>query len=498
MVASRSAGISIQSPTGHRMSPTPSHRIATVPAGRPRSVPSSASPLRRTLRHWVSEGVLAQPIVYLNQPGNYVLATLLAGTLAVPPATYGALLSIPFWCNVLQLFISPFLARHWSARQITLTGMWSTVAAWLAVLAVLTHHRTTEATVPGFALTFGVACLLTSLTGVAWTGLMQRVVPRGIRGVYFARRNRICQIALLVFIVAAVAVTEVFGQALPVFCGFIAFACLTRAVSIVFAHKTTVLPAETRKAVPLAAQVTSLRQERPFLLFIVCGALWGMTANFAAPFLPVFFLRELHWTNLQVGAFFIASLLVGALAFPAWGGLIQRHGSRPVMFIALAFWSTTNLCWVLVTPAQSVLPFVLSGVTGAANAGIVLCNFNLILKLMPASARALAVGLNTAVTSLATALAPIAAGTLLGWSQGLGWATTTGYRCLFVGQIVLAALTALVLTRLREPATASLQHALGAMRNLRTLGAILGLGFLFEHLFPAPSANPRPRRRFWR
>ncbi|MBA4136043.1 MAG: hypothetical protein C0518_01850 [Opitutus sp.] len=443
--------------------------------------------LRHTLRFWIWEGVLAQPLVYLNQPGNFVLATLLAGTLALDPATYGALLSIPFWCNVVQLLLSPLLARYWSARGIMLSCMWATVVSWLAVYAVLDRYAESHGSVKWFAVTFSIACLLTSITGVAWTALMQRVVPNVARGVYFARRNRICQLALLAFILATVAVTEIFGRAVPVFCGVIAFACLTRAASIMFAHRTAVLPPEIRQPVPLTAQFSSLRQQRPFLLFVACGALWGMTANFAAPFLPVFFLRELHWSNLQVGAFFLASLLVGAMAFPGWGKLIQQHGARPAMFVALALWSVTNVCWVLITPAHTALPYLLSGVTGAANAGIVLCNFNLILKLMPPTARAMAVGLNTAITSLATALAPIAAGVLLSWSQEEGWNAVAGYRWLFIGQILPAAATALLLIRIREPATSSLQHALGAMRNIRTLGAVLGLGFLFEHLFPAPT-----------
>lgn len=460
---------------------------------------ASAAPapgLRPTLRHWIWEGVLAQPIVYLNQAGNFVLATLLAGTLAVPPATYGAILSIPFWCNVVQLLLSPLLARYWSPRAIMLTCMWSTVASWFGVFAVLDAYDALQHPVGWFAATFSLACLLTSITGVAWTALMQRVVPQRIRGVYFARRNRICQLALLVFILATVAITEVFGRALPVFCGLIVFACLTRAASILFAHRTAVLPPEIKQAPPLLEQFSSLRAQRSFLLFVACGALWGMTANFAAPFLPVFFLRELQWTNLQVGAFFLASLLVGALAFPGWGKLIQQHGARSAMFVALALWSATNVCWALITPANTVLPYVLSGLTGAANAGVVLCTFNLILKLMPPSARTLAVGLNTAITSLATALAPIAAGVLLSWSQEQGWDAATGYRWLFLGQFLPAAGTALLLIRIREPATSSLQDALGAMRNLRTLGAVLGLGFLFEHLFPAPSpAGPRKSTR---
>ncbi len=82
------------------------------------AVPTSSHPadprsaIRKSLRYSIYEGILAMPLVYLNLPGNYVLATLLARTLDLGPAAYGALVSIPFWCNFLQLFLSPWLARR--------------------------------------------------------------------------------------------------------------------------------------------------------------------------------------------------------------------------------------------------------------------------------------------------------------------------------------------------------------------------------------------------
>ncbi len=184
--------------------------------------PSETTPdskLRRTLANWTWESVLAPPLVYLNQPGNYILATFLAGTLAVGPAQYGALLSIPFWCNVLQLLLSPLLARRWSARQIVIASMWVTVGSWLIVILMLARPGPTGNTLKWFAVTFALASLLTSITGVAWTGLMQRLVPDRVRGVYFARRNRLYQAALLAFILTTMAVVEVFGSGIPVFCG---------------------------------------------------------------------------------------------------------------------------------------------------------------------------------------------------------------------------------------------------------------------------------------
>jgi hypothetical protein len=58
----------------------------------------------------------------------------------------------------------------------------------------------------------------------------------------------------------------------------------------------------------------------------------------------------------------------------------------------------------------------------------------------------------------------------------------------FVLQPVLSLVAAGVLLRVHEPAAGSLTMVFGAMRNIRTLGGVLGLDFLINYVFfRAPS-----------
>jgi hypothetical protein len=462
------------------------------------TVETPRAAVRRSLRYSIYEGILAMPLVYLNLPGNYVLATLLARTLDLGPAAYGALVSIPFWCNFFQLFISPWLARHWPARRIFLVTAWINCASWglmAGVLWWLWRYGASQA-----ALTLGtalaLACFSMSVSGVAWTTFVQSWVPEGVRGVYFAKRNRICQVSNLVFLILTAALFEYVGTGLPVFIWLFLGAFLLRVWSIGLGHATPAQGDPPSRETDLGAQVGVLRRDRPFLLFVAAGAVWGFTANFVNPFYPVYLLRQLERGSGEVGLFFVLQVLFGALAFPGWGKLINRYGSRPVLLCAIGIWGAVNVLWALVTPETGWMPQVLGALAGAANAGVVLGQFNLVLKLVPPGAKAMAIGFNIAITSLATALAPLASGWLLAWCFAQGWAPGPVYRGFFLSLPLLALVTWLVVRRLHEPDTAPLGRVVGAMRNVRTLGAVLGLGFLFTFLFePAGQTYSRLTRR---
>lgn len=454
--------------------------------------------IRQSLRYSIYEGVLGTPIVYLNLPGNYVLATLLARTLDLSPAAYGMLVSIPFWCNFLQLFVSPVVARHFPARRVFLVTAWINAGSWALLAGVLAWLARVGSAHPAavFGTALALACFSMSVSGVAWTSYVQSWVPTDIRGVYFAKRNRICQIANLAFLGITAAVFQYLGTGLAVFIGLFLGTFALRLWSLGIGHATPVEGEPPARDINLRAQIGTLRRDRAFLAFVAAGAVWGFTANFVTPFYPVYLLRQLEYGSGEVGLFFVLQVLFGALAFPGWGRLISRYGSRPVLLCAVALWGMIVIAWVFVTRETPWLPFVLGALAGAANAGVVLSQFNLVLKLVPPGAKALAIGFNTALTSLATALAPLASGWLLSWSLAQGWAPLTVYRGLFLTLPVLAVVTWLVVRRLREPDTAPLQDVVGAMRNVRTLGAVLGLGFLFTYIFvPAGATYTRLTRR---
>ncbi len=438
------------------------------------------------------EGILAMPLVYLNLPANLVVATLLAEALRVPPDIYGLLVSLPFWCNLLQLFLAPVLFARYRSRDVFLVTIWMNIAVWgafAATLALLPDLvRANPGTIAGLFLMGGG--ITTAVMAVSWTTYMQGWVPARIRAVYFSRRNRAAQFSNLAFLLlAGLALT---WPTLPVIAAIIAASCLLRTISAVVAMR---VPAQGELVAEgggdWSSQWRQLRGAGDFWRMVVFGAVWGAVANGFGAFQPVFMLEILSGSAQQASLPLALSLLFGALAMPAWGRLLNRFGARPVLFCAVPLWAMVNLPWSFLTRETFWMLYPLWAFTGAINAGIVLAQLNLLMKLLPPGVRGLAVGSNMAAASLGTALSPIAAGQILAWALASGWASQTVFHAFFMMLPVFAGLTLLLLRRVREPQAAPVEHVVGALRNVRTLAGALGLGFLAQTLFTPRGAGRR-------
>ena len=452
--------------------------------------PRPPSVLRRALAGSTWEGILAMPLVYLNLPANLVVAVLLAQVLHVPPDTYGWLVSLPFWCNLLQLPLAGALLALWRAKQVFVATIWVNSAIWFGFAGALVLAPEAVRAQPGVWagwFLFG-GSLSASLMGVAWTAYMQSWVPERVRPVYFSRRNRWAQFSNLAFLLLAGFALR--WPTLPVIAGIIAGSCALRLASAVVAARNPALgdPVSPRAA-DWRGQARTLRAAGAFWPMVLFGAAWGALANGYGAFQPVFMLSVLgeapHHASLPLSL----SLLFGALSLPAWGGLIARFGARAVLFCAVPLWTAVNLPWAFLTPANAALLYPLWAFAGATNVGVVLAQLNLVMKLVPADARGLAIGVNTALVALGTALAPIAAGQLIAAALARGVDPALVYQIFFLTLPVGATLVLLTLRRVREEKGAPVEHALGAFRNARTLAGALGLGFLAQMLFTPRGAG---------
>lgn len=432
------------------------------------------------------------PLVYLNLPANLVIVTLLTQTLQVPPDTYGLLVSLPFWCNLLQLAIAPAVFARWPVRDVFIFTIWLNTAIWAVFAGVLLIRGEAMAANAGAMagpFLFG-AGMTAAVMGVAWTTYMQSWVPEGVRATYFSQRNRWAQLSNLAFLLLAGVALR--WPTLPVIAGIIAVSCVLRAVSAVVAQRTSAAGEPVHPgASDWRAQWRVLRGAHEFWRMVFFGLAWGAVLNGYGAFQPRFMLLALTDSAQQASQPLVLSLLFGALALPAWGKLLERFGARPVLFCAVPLWALVNVPWAFITRESVWLLYPVWAFTGAINAGIVLAQLNLLMKLMPAEVKGLAVGCNIAATALGTALAPIIVGHGLAWGFARGWTTEQVYHVLFLTLPLAAGVTLLLLRRVREPRAAPVEHVVGALRNFRTLAGALGLGFLAQTLFTPRGAQRR-------
>lgn len=455
-----------------------------------------SSLLRRNLRLCTTDGLVATPIVYLLQPGNFIIAALLTGVFRLPNEIYGIIVSLPFWGNFAQAFLMPFINRYFPPKTVTVVCATLQALCWAGLgvsLSWLPVDRI-ETTGQWFLAIFTVSAALTAFTGVSWTSWMQEWVPARLRGKYFGMRNRLLQIAQFLFLVGVGQLLARTAGSIRAFQVLILGSVALRVGSAVIQHRIQAGAGQlrTEAQTPWQEQLQVLRRSPAFLWFMGYGAIWGFAANLFGPFYPVFMYQHLGWKPENLTWLVVLNSIGGALSYPAWGALADRFGNKPVMLFCMLVWQLENFSWCFLTPQNSWLLYSLwtfGGVIGAGGmvgAGFLLTFFNMQLKLIPPEAKTMAVSVNLAVTSLVTAIAPILGGSLIDHFLRAGYEPMGLYHRVFLVQPALAILACALIVRIQEDKASPLSSVVGAMRNLRTLSAVMGISFIVDFIFVKP------------
>lgn len=91
---------------------------------------------RKNLRIGIIEGFLSTPYSVAVVPGSFIIAALLTQWFGIGKSSFGWIVSMPSWTNVLQAALLPFLARGITPKGLVLGMGWFNVALW-AVMAAL-------------------------------------------------------------------------------------------------------------------------------------------------------------------------------------------------------------------------------------------------------------------------------------------------------------------------------------------------------------------------
>lgn len=451
--------------------------------------------LLRSLRLCTLEGVMAMPLVTMSLPVNVFMTALVAKAYPLPKTTIGLICALPFLGNFLQVFVATFLTRWKPPKVVSVTAATLHLFSWVALGIFLPWVPRDDPTTAGhcFILWFLVTSVFGAVAGVTWNAWIQEWVPYRLRGKYFGRRNGTLQISTTAFLLIAGWSLAHWNYAVPVFQLIIAGAVALRVFSL---RWQWISPARPRRHAlepvpPLAEQARVVLDSRSFLVFIAFGAVWSFAANCFGPFYHVFMFEQLGLSAFDVGLLATLAQLSGALSLPAWGLLLDRYGNKSVMTFSLILWQAQNFVWYFIGPDNSSLLYAMWIWGGATGAGFILGQFTILLRLIPVRAKNLAIGLNLAVTSLVAAIAPITGGAILTWALARWPDALAVHHVCFLLQPGLALAGCFLLLRVREPQASSLTMVFGAMRNIRTLSSVFGLGFLVNYVFYRAQKNER-------
>jgi len=443
--------------------------------------------LQKSLYLTTWECLIAKPIVTIALPINLFVTALVTKVYPLSNPMIGLFSALPFVANFLQLAALPFISKFKSSKKLTIgfAGLNALTWVWLALMLPHIPRHDPNAAGTWLCSWFLISSLCWALCSVTWNSWIQEWFPLAIRGKYFGFRNALGQLGTVIFMLVMGYMLYKWDYSVGVFQAIIYGSVFLRVISMIL---QLVCPAEPHRhlvsqASDFTQQVSALKKSRSFLIFTLSGIVFFFAAYCFGPFYQVFMTEHLGLSGWDLGVVNTLTQLGGVLSLPAWGRLIDRHGNKSVMVFSLVIWQLQNFAWCFLVPHNRWLLYPMWAFGGVANAGFLLGQFTLLLKLIPSNAKDLAIGFNLAVTSLVAAVAPVLGGFLISYLQNKTNDVYFAYHLCFLIQPVFAIISAIVLISVDEKAASPLSEVVDAMRDLRTLSGVLGLSFFVELLF---------------
>jgi len=227
---------------------------------------------------------------------------------------------------------------------------------------------------------YSLMSLAGSFISPVWTSMMSDVIVPKERGEYFGRRNKISGIVeFIASILTGVFLGWMMGNLLLGF-GITFFAAfLFRYASARLIDKHWDPPFKPERESLLTVVKVPNDPYLKNLIYLSAGMVFA--TGIAGPFFAIFMLRELHFSYFDFAIATAASTLATLISQPYWGRVIDRYGTRPVMFATAMLIPFIALLWI---PADNFLYVVMIQIySGIVWAGFDLANFNMMLKIAP-------------------------------------------------------------------------------------------------------------------
>jgi predicted MFS family arabinose efflux permease len=230
------------------------------------------------------------------------------------------------------------------------------------------------------ALLIGAVCLYQACgqaAGTAWSSWYGDLVPKGIRGTYFARRNRFVHLATCLGLVIGGVLLERLepGAAGDVASGaggagfrlVFLVAAASRLLSAVLLVASPELRFRGLTDAPQTLRfLATARGSRAWRL-LGTGAILQLAVYVASPYFGPFMLEDLRFSYLEYMASSVTVVSAKFCLLPLWGRLVDTHGSRQAYTLAALLVAVIPLPWLWangllwIVPAQALSGFSWAG-----------------------------------------------------------------------------------------------------------------------------------------
>ena len=430
---------------------------------------------------WVSVAIQGVPL------------TLYAKTLGATEWHIGLLSSLPYLVLLLSIPAGIWIDATGDRKRIFMIGLLAQRLMWIPIILVPTYlvWNSPDDNTRKMALWIFLAMMLVmhagqAVGGPAWIHWMADLVPKRIRGRYFARRRQLGIIPALPALILVGIAIDYFSphgasqHATLITLGVIFGLAMVCGVAdiLMFANIPHERPPKVRKRTSLVLLFEPLR-DRTFMGFCLAVGVTVFTGVPLAQFLILYLTEHLNIHSGEAQLMLLVLPLVLQMIFwPVWGQMVDLMGMRPTLLIASLGQLPLIVGWIFVGHGPYWIGYFLAGGMMVLGAGVDAVNLQIVLRSSGKQADNRA-GESTkrgssqfaAMNAMVLGFAGFFGGILGGWlmyalKDGpganrpyfLSWASN--YDVLFVVLAAVRLVVMLMLLRLMvEPAAKSVAHA---------------------------------------
>ncbi|MBN2449679.1 MAG: MFS transporter [Lentisphaeria bacterium] len=359
--------------------------------------------------------------------------TRFATLLGVTPLGFGILAAIPFLGAVVQLPASFFIERYGYRKAVFLWACTAHRFLWL-LIAAIPWMFPPRLQWPALLTLMFVSTLLANVSAPAWMSWMADVIPSRIRGRYNARRIQYGQaVGVVLSLLAGLALDwpdpEQRLLLRNIISAMFLVAGLCGMVDILFfARVPDDKPVHVHPHLGLRELVSRPLRNPAFRAFLGYSATMTFATGYIGQFIWLYLFEEVGMTNLTANLLLVTvPTLVSMAAYPFWGRIVDRYGSKPALLLAGLVVVNGASAWILVRQGSWVPGYILVLTAVVAWPGMDLGAFNLLLRLTESGDKgrsgSAVVAINSLVVAIAGTLSGVFGGVVAQW-LGRSWRIT--------------------------------------------------------------------------
>jgi MFS family permease len=315
--------------------------------------------------------------------------------------------------------------RFWFITTLTARLLW-----FIPALLMIFGKGNSHPIVNGTLIVVGLSALLIQSSSASWWSWMADLIPDPLRNRFWNIRQGTCTSAMLITFGIVGWYLDRFPSGVYTGFGIVLLLGAVFGTLDILIHFRVPEPASTpgQPGIPLMERLARPLRDRNFRTFTLVMCIWFFGLGLIGPFTMVYLKQQFHALYRQLSWIQMAGLL-GSIATSFYAGkFISRTGIRTFGIIMMLLAPLSHTVWFFIDPTvvQIDLPFDLSIscphfvamlicaslLAGSVYAAVGIYQLNMLTSIVPREGRTTAMAIHWFLIGLASATAPVLAGSI--------------------------------------------------------------------------------------